>query len=82
MANDDIKEEIISMMEQMSLEDAIMFVSMRESEVIEAANTKIPTQTVGFRNTPRKSKRGTKVVNTCHKGQRGATQAKVLLDAF
>ena len=73
MANDDIKEEILSMMEQISLEDAITFVSMRESEVIEAANAKMPTQTVGFRNTPRGSKRGTQVVTTCHMPQRGAT---------
>ena len=46
-ANCDIKEEILSMMEQISLEDANTFISMRESEVIEAANA------VGFRNIPR-----------------------------
>ena len=56
LANGDIKEEILSMMEQISLEDSITFVSMRESEVIEATNAKMPTQTIGFRNTPRGSR--------------------------
>ena len=80
LANDDIKEEILSMMEHISLEDAITLVSKRESEVIEAVNARMPTQTVGFRNTLRRSKRGPKVVTTCPMTQRGATQTKVLLD--
>ena len=52
------------MMEQISLEDGIPLVSKRESEVIEAANAMMPTQTVGFRNTPRRFKRGLKVITT------------------
>ena len=52
LANGDIKEEILSMIEHISLEDAITFVSMGEPEVIEAANAK----TIGFRNTPRGSR--------------------------
>ena len=80
LANDDIKEEILSMMEHISLEDAITLVSKRESEVIEAVNARMPTQTVGFRNTLRRSKRGPKVVTTCHMAHRGATQMKVLPD--
>jgi hypothetical protein len=35
LANGEIKMEILSMMEQISLEDAITFGSMMESEVIE-----------------------------------------------
>ena len=78
LANGDIKEEILSMMEQISLEDAIMFVIMRESEVIEAANAKTPTQTIGFRNTPTGSERCAQVVTTSPMAQRDATQAEVL----
>ena len=78
LANGDSKEEILSMMEQISLEDAIMFVIMRESEVIEAANAKTPTQTIGFRNTPTGSERCAQVVTTSPMAQRDATQAEVL----
>ena len=78
LAKDDINEEILSMLDQISLEDVITIVSKRESEVIEAANARIPTRTVGFRNTPGKSKKGPKVVTKCHTTQRGATQLKVL----
>ena len=42
LANGDIKEEILSMMEHKSMEDAITFVSMGEPEFIEAANAKMP----------------------------------------
>ena len=80
LANGDIKEEILSMLDQISLEDAITIVSKRKSEEIEAANARMPNQNVGFRNTPRKSKRGPKVVTTCHMAQRGDTQTKVLPD--
>ena len=38
LANDDIKEEILSLLDQISLKDAITIVYKRESEVIEAAN--------------------------------------------
>ena len=58
------------MVEQTSLEDAITFVSMREPEVIEAANARMPTQTVGFRNTPRGSERCAQVVTTGPMAQR------------
>ena len=76
LANGDSKEEILSMMEQISLEDAIVI--MRESEVIEAANAKTPTQTIGFRNTPTGSERCAQVVTTSPMAQRDATQAEVL----
>ena len=66
------------MMEHISLDDGITLVSKRESEVIEAVNARMPTQTVSFRNTLRRSKRGPKVVTTCHMAHRGATQMKVL----
>ena len=66
------------MMEHISLDDAITLVSKRESEVIEAVNARMPTQTVSFRNTLIRSKRGPKVVTTCHMAHRGATQMKVL----
>ena len=62
LANNDFKEDILSMMDQISLEDAITIVSKRELDVIEAANARMPTRTVCFRNTPGKSNRGPKVV--------------------
>ena len=44
LANGDIKEEILSMLDQISLEDAITIVSKRKSEEIEAANARMPNK--------------------------------------
>ena len=73
LANGDIKEEILSMMEQISLEDTITF-------IIEAGNAKTPTQTIGLRNTATGSERCAQVVTTSPMAQRDTTQAEVLPD--
>ena len=77
LANDDIKEEILSRLDQISMEDAIMIISKRESEVRETADAMMPIQTVDFRNTLGKSLRGPKIITQEYMNQRGATQLRV-----
>ena len=78
--NVDIQTEILSEVEQMSLEDTITCVSMRESEAIVAANARMPTQTVSFRNAPRGHERCTQAVTHRSMAQRVTTQAEVSPD--
>jgi hypothetical protein len=51
LANVDIQAELLAEVEQMSLEDTIAFIARRESDVVAAANARMATQTVSFRNT-------------------------------
>ena len=60
----DIQAELLSEVEEMSLEDTIAFVSMRESEIIAATNARMPNQNVGFRNIPRGVERCTQAATT------------------
>ena len=77
LANDAIKEEILSRLYQISMEDAKMIISKRESEKRETADATMLIQTVDFSNTLEKSLRGLKIITQDHMNQRGATQLSV-----